>query len=222
MGAAMDMPEDKVHQVMGQHLSARLADACMNQDPVTVSELLALGADPNLPDCEGRLALHAAVFEGNMEVMSRLLDSRASADLVEGARGGGTPLQIAAWQGHAAAARTLLEARADPNAPNTKGETPLYSAALMGHRQTAQVLLDRGSDANRPALVGNRKITPLQAAVEARHADVANLIKNRSTINSSTVVTSRFNGLVKKFQHKAHEVGRCGVFGKRQICSLPQ
>lgn len=187
--------------VVKRHNAARLADASMNQDADLVQELIAGGTDPNLSDEDGRLALHAAVTGGNVEMVNCLLAARANPDCIEQA-GACTPLQIAAWQGNTSAMRSLLEARASPNVPNTKGETPLFTAAVNGHKQAVQTLLSHGSDANRPALQGGRLVTPLQAAVEGRCGEVATYLRSMGA-QTSPVSRTSFS--------KQSEYGKAGV-----------
>jgi len=173
-----------IGSVVKSHNAARLVDASMNQDAQLVQELLAAGTDPNYSDDDGRFALHAAVFDGNVEIMNWLLCARANPNCIEQPGGGDTPLQLAVWQGHTAAVRSLLEARANPNMPNIKGETPMYTAAVRNHKQAVQALLKHGSDADRPVMVGGRLVTPLQAAVEGRCSEVFSFLKSIKSVKS--------------------------------------
>jgi ankyrin repeat protein len=63
-----------------------------------VRALLALGADPNLPEREGDGPLHVATHRGHVEVARALLDGGADPEM----RGyfGHTPLRIATRAGH--------------------------------------------------------------------------------------------------------------------------
>ena len=84
---------------------------------------------------------------------------------------GWTALHLAAYFGHAAAVRLLLERGADVHARSTNdtANTPLH-AALAGAREAATVglLLDHGADVNAPAGAG---VTPLHLA--AARGDLA-------------------------------------------------
>ncbi len=74
------------------------------------------------------------------------------------------------WVLHTAALRTsnptiirlLLEAGADPNAPDDYGSTPLHDAAYNDNAIVSSVLLDAGA---RPNVRNNRGWTPLHSAV---------------------------------------------------------
>jgi ankyrin repeat protein len=99
---------------------------------------------------------------GETHVVRRLLDEdRSAANYYNGARrhpgGISYPLTIAAWRGHMAAVRLLLDHGADPDCLNQKDfhdeeyderGAPLIMAILQGHMEIAHLLLDRGARAN--------------------------------------------------------------------------
>ncbi|XP_076437583.1 oxysterol-binding protein-related protein 1-like [Babylonia areolata] len=59
---------------------------------------------------------------------------------------GWTPLHLAAYFGHGAVVRTLLEAGADVNMINSAGDTPLHRAAYTGREDIVGILLEFGAD----------------------------------------------------------------------------
>src|SRR5438105_1680602 len=59
-----------------------------------------------------------------------------------------TPLRLAAWYGHTALARLLLDRGADINASAHWWETPVRIAAAQEYNELTRLLLDRGSDIN--------------------------------------------------------------------------
>ena len=60
---------------------------------------------------------------------------------------GFTPLGYATHEGHASVVDELLEARADTNIPNRKGnQTPVWCAACGGHTRVAVALLRARAD----------------------------------------------------------------------------
>jgi hypothetical protein len=82
-----------------------------------------------------------------------------------------TPLHMAARRGNIAIAQALLDAGADLEARDTKGETPLRRAVNCGHPEFISLLLARGADVNTRDKQG---CTPLQAA---RRPDIAALLR---------------------------------------------
>jgi uncharacterized protein len=74
------------------------------------------------------------------------VDSRAS--------DGDTPLHIAALWGDVDAARRLVEAGADVNAPGDMTCPPLFFAVMAGHAGVAELLLRLGADPDVPTELG--------------------------------------------------------------------
>ena len=126
-----------------------------------VRALLAKGADPNVPDRDGRTAVHGAASIGAVESMQALLE--AGGDPNRRDKDGNTPLHIAAAASSSilvssimssvtvtesiALIRVMLSACADANIANGDGQTPLYLAAAS-HDQPGGVaaLLRAGAD----------------------------------------------------------------------------
>lgn len=74
-----------------------------------------------------------------------------------------TPLHVAAKLGHVAAAQTLLEGGASPDAEMEEKNTPLHLAASGGHEELIQLLLQHKADVNRANALGYR---PLHVAAK--------------------------------------------------------
>jgi ankyrin repeat protein len=117
-----------------------------------------------------------ALYEGKTEEARAIADARADLDVFEAAaigdldrlRGlldddpslanawsedGFTALHFAAFFGHPASAKLLVERGAELGARSTNREfaydaTPLHSAAAAGQREACEVLLDAGADVN--------------------------------------------------------------------------
>lgn len=63
-------------------------------------------------------------------------------------RDGSTPLHCAAWKGHAALAKVLLDAGADANAKSRNdhyGDTPLHAAAHANQAAVVKLLIEHGA-----------------------------------------------------------------------------
>ena len=82
-------------------------------------------------------------------------------------------LADAALYGQADAARRLIAAGADVNAPDDTGMTPLMIAASQGHIGIAQLLIAAKADVN---AVSEDKTTALMRAASANRGDAVSLL----------------------------------------------
>lgn len=73
-------------------------------------------------------------------------------------------------------AELLMGAGADVHA-RSLGQTTLHIAAGKGYVELARLLLDRGADVNALAKVRGASVTPLAAAVQAKHEKMAELLR---------------------------------------------
>ena len=88
----------------------------------------------------------------------------ASMDIID------TPLHAAAWNGHEAVVRLLIESGARVDDRDSGGHTPLHSAACQGRSGVCRILLDAGADPTSKTRDGD---TPLDLAGAQGHADAA-------------------------------------------------
>jgi ankyrin repeat protein len=146
--------------------------ALETRDVRTVQALLE--RDPSLANARnerGDSLLLSAVYLGQGELASRLLELGATVSLFEAA---------ALGLGERAEARI----EADPalvNAYSHDGWTALHLASFFGHRDVARLLLDRGADVNARSRSERfaRENTPLHAAAANKQVDVAALLVER-------------------------------------------
>jgi cytohesin len=115
----------------------------MYADPaiaVPVAEiLLQAGADASIVNDEGNSALSLASHRDMPALIPALV--KAGANVNEEGRDG-TPLTVAAYEGHGAVVRALLDANADPNLGSGRhGETPLMKAAQKDQVEIIALLL---------------------------------------------------------------------------------
>ena len=138
---------------------------------------------------EGRSPVLHALYMGHGELVETLLDANPALDVFDAAAVGRTrgleallsgepelararasdeftPLHLAAFFGHEAAATLLLERGADVNAVARNSElqvAPLHSAAAGGHSKLVRLLLEHDADPNARQGGG---FTPLHAAAQ--------------------------------------------------------
>ena len=140
------------------------------EHPVQVKALLARGADPNVPDRDGRTALHAAASIGAVETMGLLLEAGGKPNLRD--KDGNTPLHFASDLsqgrlsplGSSATIGLLLQAGANADLANDRSRTPLHLLAAGSHGTLGAIpaLIRAGAEPNRKDRGGN---TPLHAAL---------------------------------------------------------
>jgi hypothetical protein len=83
-------------------------------------------------------ALLAASAAGEPEMVDMLLRSGADKDAKSDR--GCTPMNLAAFHGHAAVVKLLLAAGADKNLANDSGTLPIAAAAKNGHKEIVAML----------------------------------------------------------------------------------
>ena len=123
-----------------------------------------------LADSAADLDIAEASAVGRTQRVQELLDAGAPMD--EMTPDGFTPLHYAAFFGHAALARLLVERGAplDTPARNDMHVTPLHSAASGGHSEIALLLVGAGADVNAAQQHG---WTALHAAAQHGDAELA-------------------------------------------------
>merc|ERR1712085_41838 len=88
-------------------------------------------------DDDGCLPLHAAAFNGRVEIVECLLQNKAQVDM--GDFGGVTALIVACASGHAAVVASLLKAGADPEV-NVHGEDGVISPMAEANQDCVDLL----------------------------------------------------------------------------------
>jgi ankyrin repeat protein len=169
--------------------------------------LIEKGADVNARDAEGDSPLDEAVWIGSLDATAVLLAHGAHVDEPQ-TTSGATPINEAAYRGHANVVRYLLQFHPDLGIPDKRGYGPLDNAIRMGKEDCAllliplasgpfekpmeaairkreplvsEALLHRGVDVNAPLPSG---VTPLTAAASAGSSEIVRtLLKNGADPN---------------------------------------
>lgn len=172
VATALDAGADPDHATVAPVLVL----AATGGDPATVETLLDAGADPDALDPRGRPALAVAGAKGHVDVVRLLLASGADVERREGSPPGRTILQLViddAAEPSTAVLDALLDAGADVDAEDLRGETALASAAFMDRYDAAALLLERGADAHSTNGDG---VTPRQWAERQGNARIVELL----------------------------------------------
>lgn len=144
--------------------------AARRGDVVMTKKLIMSGAELDALNREHQTALHIASYYGHTAVVELLLFAGANPNVISRGREGKTPLMYAARNGHAQAAKLLLESKALVNMQTAYGKTALMYASTHGHPDVVRVLLAYDADI---AIKDNRANT---AQHYASRDDVKNLL----------------------------------------------
>ncbi|XP_061568054.1 caskin-1 isoform X2 [Cololabis saira] len=161
-----------------------LLQAVKTEDLLTVQKLLqrprpgkakllgsAKKVNVNFQDTDGFSPLHHAALNGNLELISLLLESQAAVDIRD--QKGMRPLHYAAWQGKAEPMKMLLKSGSSVNGQSDEGQIPLHLSAQHGHYDVSEMLLQHQSN---PCIVDNGGKTPLDLACEFGRVGVVQLL----------------------------------------------
>ncbi|KAL7198680.1 hypothetical protein ACSBR2_021063 [Camellia fascicularis] len=135
-----------------------LNHATIGQHYQTAVFLVENGANPNMANDKGFIALHYAAERGHKEFLRLLISKGAEVDANSDS---GTPLQCAAAKGRKEAVKILLDRNANPNSVCHHIFTPLVVSILAGSFECTSLLLKAGANPN----LGSRGQTPLTIAV---------------------------------------------------------
>ena len=89
------------------------------------------------------LSMHFA-REGMTEELIGFIDHGLPADVQD--LDGNTPLMLAAYHGHAATVRALVERGANVDLPNKRNQAPVAGALFKGEDEVVRVLIGAGAD----------------------------------------------------------------------------
>ncbi|KAK5658304.1 hypothetical protein OQA88_2279 [Cercophora sp. LCS_1] len=138
--------------------------AAFSGDTELATVLLDNGANPLIPDSDGKQPLHFAALRGHQAVVLQLLRCPKFKVVVDAPDNKGlTPLILAAGNGHDPIVHSLIIHGADVVNRSLDKLDAFYAACAKGHIATAFYLLGRGADINGTDRKGN---TPLHVAAK--------------------------------------------------------
>ena len=129
------------HSAFAQN--AEIHKAAYNGDINKVRELLQKGVKPDERDSFGGTALHAAMFQKNMQIVKLFLQNGFNIN-AQGTQNGYTPLHDAVWANNLEAAKLLLDEGAKTNLRGKDGLTPFGKAKNEGKTEIVKYFESRG------------------------------------------------------------------------------
>lgn len=126
-----------------------LIQAVYNEKEKEVRSLIARGTDVNAKDkgFSSRTALHTAVEENNLKIVSILLNSGADVNLLD--ENGNTPLMMLDEETNVEIIKLLVKYGTNLNIQNTENKrTALINAAMEDNFKAMRVLIEAGADVN--------------------------------------------------------------------------
>jgi ankyrin repeat protein len=166
-------------------LPAQLLDAAERGDRAAALQLLAKGADPNVPGADGTTAVMWAASNDDPELLRALI--KAGAKVTPKNQFGTSAITEAAIIGSARVIDVLLKAGADPNTTNPEGETALMAVARSGNVAAATLLLEARADVNAKERWGGQTAL-MWAAAQRQAAMVKLLAASGADVNARGVV----------------------------------
>lgn len=141
-----------------------------------IDQLLENGVSIDLPEKDGRTALHASIIGKKEAVISHLLRKGANPHVTD--KNGVSTLHYAVQVGAIQTVKLLIKSNVDVNASDNEGWTPLHVATQSRNKDIAKVLLINGADIMRKNKDGK---TPLDLSLaygkEFKSYDLVKLLK---------------------------------------------
>ena len=155
-----------------------IAAAKMN-DASGLKKILSEGLSPNTTDAQGNSLLFLAAREGSKDAVDMIL--RYSPEIDAPNMAGDTALKIAAYNGHLAIVKMLLQSGASLESEDWPA---LTYAALNGHTEVAEFLIKKGANVNASSKNGT---TPLMAAARRGAFELVKLlVAKKANLHAAT------------------------------------
>jgi len=135
--------------------------------------------DINWKDEKGLSPLFISSLNGNLEIMTLLLENKADIEVKN--LKGATPLCVACQEGNSQVVSLLLDWEANINVTFSIGVTPLYLACQNNHIHIVKLLIEAKTDIDKRE---GDEMTPLFVAVSRNYTDIVEyLLKNGASVS---------------------------------------
>jgi len=136
-----------------------------------VELLISKGAGVDAKNVRGETPAHLAVVQNHKDTVKLLISKGAEVSTI----------QMAAYMGDLAKAKSFIENGVSVNAEDGYGLTPLHAAAATGQKDVAEFLVNKGARVSADAGTEGPG-TPLHYAIDGGSKEVAELLVNKGAI----------------------------------------
>ena len=159
-----------------------LTTKCVTYISSVLNYWLKKGADVNIREQNGRLALHNAAKANHVNCVELFIQSGADVNARDNMAK--TPLFAAAENGRYQCIEKLVQLGADVNSQDEENCTALFVVVKKGFHTCLKLMIQSGADVN---IRGNRDRTALmEAGVEKDHKSIHILIDSGADVNCTT------------------------------------
>lgn len=148
------------------------------------------GSEGELDAAELAELLHTACIAGDAESVRELLPYMDASSAALANRQGATPLHSAAFNGHLAVCKALIDGKCDIDVAEERGCTALFLAAQSGHESVVARLMVAGGNAMRTCALGS---TPQMAAIQNGWPGVVRVLARSTELGSEEEKQARRN-----------------------------
>ncbi|ACE06350.1 hypothetical protein Aasi_0996 [Candidatus Amoebophilus asiaticus 5a2] len=120
--------------------------AAIRNEIEVVKLLLDKNVDVSIQECNGDMALHAAIKNNMVELSKILIERMSLEDLNKKGFYGRTPLHFASEKEDPEIAQKLIDRKVNINVQDIYDSTPLHWASASGSTETVKNLIDAGAD----------------------------------------------------------------------------
>lgn len=194
----LDIRTDKTINVIdnqAKQFASDLIKYCYQGNLLQLKELVALGADVNVPDENGELVLHSSIRAGYDEITSFLLSVNANPNLLD--LSGNDAMYYAAMKNNISVAKELFNESAFVDGQKDGMVPPLITAALYNCGEVVEFLISKGAVVD---IKDKKGKTALYYATAQKHQNVIEMllkagatpVKLNNKVNSKKPAWKRF------------------------------